>query len=92
MVTILRAMAHPLRLQIVAALCEEATSVNGLAAKLGVRQPIVSQQLRILRMTRLVAVSRQRGFAMYRIARAPLLEFVHAVEICCEGDRLADRL
>ena len=61
---VLRALAHPLRLRLVALLCEGRTHVNDLAQRLGVTQAIVSQQLRILRMSRLVEVSRERGLAL----------------------------
>jgi len=78
---ILRALAHPVRLRIVALLCRGDTHVNNIAESLGVPQPIISQQLRILRMTRLVDVSREKGLAVYRIVEPRL----HSLLKCMEG-------
>ena len=46
----LKALAHPARLRVIAALCEQEESVIGLSQRLDVPQAILSQQLRILRM------------------------------------------
>ena len=71
---ILKALAHPVRLQIIAILCEGEENVNGLAERLAVKQAIVSQQLRILRMSGLVGVTRENGFSCYRLAEPRLHE------------------
>lgn len=79
---VLKAVAHPLRIRIVALLCHGETHVNGLADKLGVSQAIVSQQLRILRLNDLVAVTREDGFARYRLAEPHLQDLVCCMEKC----------
>jgi len=79
---VLKAVAHPLRIRIVALLCHGETHVNGLAEKLGVSQAIVSQQLRILRLNDLVAVTREDGFARYRLAEPHLQDLVCCMEKC----------
>jgi DNA-binding transcriptional ArsR family regulator len=79
---ILKALAHPLRLRIVAILCKGDQHVNGLAGVLGVKQAIVSQQLRILRMRGLVGVSRRDGYAYYRLAEPRLMDLVRCMEGC----------
>ncbi len=79
---ILKAVAHPLRLRIVATLCRGDEHVNGLAGRLGVAQPIVSQQLRILRSHGLVAATREDGFAWYRLAEPALRELVSCMQRC----------
>ena len=79
---VLKAVAHPLRIRIVALLCHGETHVNGLAEKLGVSQAIVSQQLRILRLNDLVAVTREDGFARYRLAEPHLKDLVCCMEKC----------
>jgi ArsR family transcriptional regulator len=79
---VLKALAHPVRLRIVAALCEGETSVIGLAERLGLRQAIVSQQLRILRMSGLVAAVRSRGFSLYALAEPRLRDLVSCLEGC----------
>jgi len=81
---ILKAVAHPLRLRIVAILCEGEMQVNALAERLGARQAIVSQQLRILRMHRLVVAVRQNGCASYRLLEPRLRNLVRCVEGCAQ--------
>ncbi len=78
----LRALAHPVRLRAVAILCEGDECVSGLARRLGLKQAIVSQQLRILRMSRLVATSRDGGFVRYTLAEPRLRQLVRCFEGC----------
>jgi ArsR family transcriptional regulator len=79
---ILGALAHPLRLRIIALLCAAEINVGELAARLGAGQAIVSQHLRILRMNRLVAATRAGGEARYRLAEPRLRELVQCVASC----------
>jgi DNA-binding transcriptional ArsR family regulator len=79
---VLKALAHPARLRIVAILCEGEESVIGLSEKLDLKQAIVSQQLRILRMSRLVAATRQDGFSRYALAEPRLRDLVTCLEGC----------
>lgn len=81
----LKALAHPVRLQIIAILCVGNENVNGLAQRLGVKQAIVSQQLRILRMSGLVEVVREHGFSRYELAEPRLRELVRCLEGCPAG-------
>jgi len=79
---VLKAVAHPLRIRIVAVLCSGEETVGELADRLDAAQPIVSQQLRILRSQGLVAATRANGFARYRIAEPALHELVCCMEKC----------
>ena len=79
---VLKALAHPARLRIVAVLCEGETNVLGLAERLDLRQAIVSQQLRILRMSGLVAAERRGGRSLYGLAQPRLRELVSCLEGC----------
>ena len=79
---VLKAVAHPLRLRIVATLCAGEWHVTELAERLEVPQPIVSQQLRILRSRGLVAASRTKGFARYRLVEQNLRGLVRCMEKC----------
>ncbi len=81
-VDVLKAVAHPVRLRIVAVLREGERNVNSLATVLELNQAIVSQQLRILRMCGLVDVTRQGGFAVYRLAEPHLEELLRCMEAC----------
>jgi DNA-binding transcriptional ArsR family regulator len=79
---ILKAVAHPLRLRIVAVLCKREMEVNALAARLGAPQAIVSQQLRILRMHRLATAVRAHGHVIYRLREPRLRDLVNCMEHC----------
>ena len=81
---VLKAVAHPIRLRIVALLCRGEENVTALSEKLGASQAIVSQQLRILRSHGLVAASREGGFARYRLVEQHLRGLVRCMEGCGE--------
>jgi len=78
----LKAIAHPLRLRIVAALAEGDAHVGALADRLFVKQPIISQQLRILRMRGLVQAERSNGLAVYRLTQPHLVDMLGCVQSC----------
>ena len=79
---VLKAVAHPLRLRIVAILCDGPQHVGALAMDLDEPQAVVSQQLRILRLRGLVAFERKQGFAFYRLAEPALRDLVGCMERC----------
>ena len=78
----LKALGHPLRLRMVAMLCVEDERVGDLAARLGVAPALVSQQLRILRMTGLVEVVREDGVGRYTLAEPRLIDMVECMAGC----------
>ena len=78
----LKALAHPIRLRIVGMLCAEDLSVTVMAERLDVPQAILSQQLRILRMSGLVESLREGGMARYRLAEPRLRQLVQCLEGC----------
>ena len=69
---LLRAVAHPLRLQIIDLLLERDLHVTALCERLQAPQAVVSQQLRILRLTGLVEPRRDGGYVRYRLASRQL--------------------
>jgi DNA-binding transcriptional ArsR family regulator len=79
---VLRALAHPLRLDIIAMLADSERNVGSLAEQLKVKPAIVSQQLRILRSNRLVSVSREKGLARYSLALPQLRRLVCCLSGC----------
>lgn len=83
---LLKALAHPVRLRIVALLIENEATVSALEQLLGVSQSVVSQQLRILRMADLVQYRRVKGFATYSIKQPRLVDLIHCLEGCRTGD------
>jgi DNA-binding transcriptional ArsR family regulator len=78
----LKALAHPLRLRIVAVLSETETHVNALAAELAVPQSVVSQHLRILRMEGLVDLERKDGFSVYHLLEPRIVDLLTCIESC----------
>ncbi len=79
---VLKAVAHPLRLRIVALLVVGDENVTALAEKLEAPQAIVSQQLRILRGQGLVDAVRENGFARYRLVEESLRTLIACMESC----------
>lgn len=85
---LLRALGHPLRLRIAALLDDGPLHVGGIADRLDAPQAIVSQQLRILRMSGVVAATRSHGRALYRLTRpevTQLLRCMHTHSLDCEA-------
>ncbi len=70
--TLLKALAHPVRLQIMTLLSQGEACVCHLQAVLRKRQPYISQQLMTLRDAGLVADRRDGAIVYYRAASADL--------------------
>jgi ArsR family transcriptional regulator len=79
---ILKGIAHPLRLRLVAALCQGDHNVTDLTEMLGVRQAAVSQHLAPLRLLGLVSVDRTGGKATYSLAEPHLRNLVDCLLGC----------
>jgi ArsR family transcriptional regulator len=77
---VLKAVAHPLRMRIVAVLVQRDARVGELAELLEERQAIISQQLRILRMSGLVEVVREHGTMRYCLSEPRLRKLVGCFE------------
>ena len=67
-----RALAHPVRIRILELLVNGERSVQELQEALSVDQPVVSQQLAVLRSTNIVA-GRKEGVSMRYSVRDPLI-------------------
>lgn len=67
-----RALAHPVRIRILELLMVREKSVQELQEALGVDQPVVSQQLAVLRATNIVA-GRKEGVSVRYTVRDPLI-------------------
>jgi DNA-binding transcriptional ArsR family regulator len=82
-IVLLKSVAHPIRLAIVSMLAVGPRHVGALGAELGVAQPIVSQQLRVLRMSGVVSVERHDGLAIYSLREPQLRVLLSCIESCC---------
>jgi ArsR family transcriptional regulator len=67
-----RALAHPVRIQILELLVSGERSVQELQEALGLEQPVVSQQLAVLRSNNIV-VGRKEGVSVRYAVRDPLI-------------------
>lgn len=77
MVSIFKAMAHPVRLQILRLLGEEGEAcVCHLTCALQKQQPYISQQLSVLREAGMVVDSRSGQLVFYRLASPELKELL----------------
>jgi DNA-binding transcriptional ArsR family regulator len=79
---IVRALAHPDRLRVAAALCAGDASPGELAARLGLRPAAVRRHLAPLVAARLLAVTLGPGAARYRVSEPALHGLVACMEDC----------
>jgi DNA-binding transcriptional ArsR family regulator len=73
-----QALGHPTRIRILEVLTKGERTVQDIQATLGLTQPVVSQQLALLR-ARLLVTSRREGTASYYALRSPLIGDLLAV-------------
>ncbi len=64
---LLRAFGHPARVRLINLLCERDCNVKTLTAAVKLPQPVVSQQLAVLREVRIVEFERKGNQVIYRI-------------------------
>lgn len=67
-----RALAHPVRIEILEVLLQGEHSVQELQEVLGLEQPVVSQQLAVLRTKNIVS-GRKEGASVRYVVRDPLI-------------------
>jgi DNA-binding transcriptional ArsR family regulator len=83
----IKALGHPLRLGIVSILAKRDARVGDLCEILSARQAAVSQQLRILRMSGLVAVVKDNGAQRYVLAEPRVRDLLACLGGCERGRR-----
>jgi DNA-binding transcriptional ArsR family regulator len=84
-----RALAHPLRIRILETLGSGERTVQELQHALGLEQPIVSQQLAVLRSKKIVT-TRKTGNAVQYALRDPLVSKLLAVARDIFNNHLAE--
>lgn len=82
---LLRALAHPLRLQILHAVRSGQLSVGEIEERTGIGQPGLSQQLSILRKAELVQSERSGKQVFYQVDRERLAEIGAALAVLGGG-------
>ena len=85
---VLRAIADPIRRRILSLVWREERTAGEIAARFEVSQPAISQHLKVLRETGLVAVRRDGTRRLYRADQASMAR-VRAVVEAFWDDRLA---
>lgn len=92
-VDVFDAVADPQRRQLLGLLADGEWSVNDLAGQLGLRQPQISKQLRVLReagLVRVRVVGQQRLYALEGAALKPIFEWAQGFE--ASWNKRLDRL
>lgn len=84
---LLKAMAHPARLQILQALVQQPACVCDLVRLTCHRQPYVSQQLIVLRDAGLVVGQREGISVFYRLAHPELKTLLDMLQPLCQQHR-----
>ena len=82
---VLKAVAHPLRLQIVEVLEHGALSVGEIAEALGEKQAITSQQLTLMKDKGVLASRREGAKVYYRIENPNVVRVLGCVYNHCKG-------
>ena len=80
-----RALAHPLRIRLLEALVAGEQSVQSLQQRLGVEQPLVSQQLARLRASGIVVGRKEGTTVSYRLAD-PMIGQLRILNRGTDGD------
>jgi ArsR family transcriptional regulator len=83
---VLKAVAHPLRLQIVEALQDGERSVGEIMDTLGEKQAITSQQLNLMKDKGVLASRRDGAKVFYRIQNPNVIRVLNCVYDHCEAE------
>lgn len=81
---VLKAVAHPIRLQIIELLEHSELCVGSLVERLGVPQAVVSQQLGLMRNKQVLQCRREGTKAFYSIKNPNVINLLHCVYHHCE--------
>ena len=84
-----KAVASPIRLELLDLLCQGPRTVEVLAKESGQTVANTSQHLQVLRISRLVETEKKGLFVTYRLADSAVCEFFRAMRILAES-RLAE--
>jgi len=80
---ILKVVAHPTRLRIVAVLEEGEKTVGQIVALTGARQAVISQHLNLMRDKGVLARRRQGARVFYRIENENVISVLHCIYHHC---------
>lgn len=86
----LKAVAHPVRLQIVALLEQNELCVGDIVQTLGAKHAITSQQLTMMRDKGVLTCRRDGAKVFYRIKNPNVIKLLHCIYENCEKHRSAE--
>jgi len=81
---VLKAMAHPVRLQIIELLEQKETCVGDIVDALGGKQAITSQQLNMMKDKGVLGCRRDGTKVFYRIENKDVIKLLHCVYDHCK--------
>ena len=81
---VLKAVAHPIRLQIVALLEQQEMCVGQIMTALDGKQAVTSQQLALMRNKGVLARRREGHKVFYRIANPNVIKLLHCMYAHCD--------
>ena len=81
---VLKAIAHPVRLQIVELLQAKEMCVGDIAEALGGKQAITSQQLNMMKAKGVLSCRRDGARVYYRIENKNVIKLLHCIYDHCE--------
>jgi len=85
--TLLKALAHPVRLMLACTLAEGEFSVGALEERLDIHQPTLSQQLGVLREAGVVETRRDGKQIFYRLTEKKAAQLIDALySIFCKDE------
>jgi len=84
--SLLKALAHPVRLQIAEILAQQEACVCHLQAMLGLRQAYTSQQIMVLRRAGLLRERREGTFIFYRIGDPRAVRVLTTIRTALGGE------
>lgn len=81
---VLKAVAHPIRLQIIDALEKGELCVNKIIERVGAQQAVVSQQLSLLKDKDILDCRREGTSVFYHIKNPNVIHLLHCVYNHCD--------
>ncbi|AIT80216.1 ArsR/SmtB family transcription factor [Novosphingobium pentaromativorans] len=85
-IDLLKAIAHPLRYAILAAVAEGERNVGEIEATTGIGQPTLSQQLSVLRQAGLVTSRREAKLVFYGLEQGALAQACNSLSALVGSD------
>jgi len=77
---ILKALAHPARMEIMVRLKQDGCNVSEIQNNLGLPQSTISQHLKVLKNSRLIVSKRNKNTVCYSVAHKEILKIIKMLD------------